>query len=75
MVESAKMTPLDAFDVHCKAERVMSGYQYLEDMMAQIIQASEGDGNPDELSRLIDLISHKHAECGAELKAIRRLVK
>ena len=75
MVEEAKMTRLDMLDVHCKAERVMSDYRHLGELVAQMCQASDGDGDPNELSRLIELIGHKHAECSTDLKAIRRLIK
>ena len=75
MSEVAGMTKLDMIDVRCKAERVSSRYHHLEQMMEQMRQASDGDGDQAELQRLIELIGYEHAECGADLKAILRLVR
>lgn len=75
MDEVTGMTTLDMIDVHCKADRVRSRYHHLEQMMDQMYQASDADGDQAELQRPIELIGYEHAECGADLKAILRLVR
>lgn len=75
MVEEAKIVKPDMFEVQYNIERIILHYQYLGKLATMAYhQASKDDNDPKELSRLINMMGHKHAECGADLKAVRRLI-
>ncbi|MCR5700254.1 MAG: hypothetical protein K6G49_02370 [Candidatus Saccharibacteria bacterium] len=74
MNEGMGMAKLDSLDVQRHAERTMERYQYLGQLMEEVVQASN-NGDRAEIGRLIDMISHKHAECSADIKAIMRLAE
>ena len=75
MSKGVELTKLDISDVRRHAEHAKDYYQRLSEAMSQVCQASDDGNGRGELDVLIQEAGRKHAECGADIKAIMRLVK
>ncbi len=75
MIEGKEMTSLDMFDMRRKTEKIILDYRRLYNLLVKLKSASNENADLNELKKLVVEIGKNHAKCGADLKAIYRLVK